>query len=164
MVPACWNKLANEVILRSGNNMKNTNAEKKLVGLLREAYDQRLRQVLSEIDVLDKEGNVIISKDLKVRHKKSGFEYTVDSVKQVGKDVQVVLRKPEVPRVEDPGAVGVIPATETGRKPEMIRDADLKKAAEPKSKLPPLPHEAQEDGSPVFVVDKKAFEKEYTVE
>ena len=147
--------------------MRNKSAEKKLVGLLREAYSQRLRQVLSEIDVLDKEGNVIISKDLKVRHKKSGFEYTVDSVKQVGKDVQVVLRKPEVPRVEDPGELGVIPNVMPAGKPEMIRDADLRKKVEPKkmsAKSPPLPHEDQDDASPVFVVDKKEFEKEYTVE
>lgn len=147
--------------------MRNRNAEKKLVGLLREAYGQRLRQVLSEIDVLDKEGNVIISKDLKVRHKKSGFEYTVDSVKQVGKDVQVVLRKPEVPRVEDQGEVGVIPDAGVGQL-EMIKDADLRKPPAPiaksKAKLPPLPHETQDDSSPVFVVDKKEFEKEYTVE
>ena len=147
-------------------NMRNRTAEKKLVGLLREAYSERLRQVLSEIDVLDKDGHVIISKDLKVRHKKSGFEYTVDSVKQVGKDVKVVLRKPEVPRVEDPGAVGVIPSAEPARKPEMIRDVDLRKKPEGKAsaKMPPLPHEMQADDSPVFIVDKKEFEKEYTVE
>jgi hypothetical protein len=155
--------------------MKNNIAEKKLVGLLREAYTQRLNRVLSEVDIVDKEGNVIISKDLKVRHKKSGFEYTVDSVQQAGKDIKVVLRKPEEPRVEDPGEAGVIPASTP--KQEMIQDADLRakmpsakmpRAKAPPAKqgpkMPPLPHEVPGDDSPVFVVDKKEFEKEYTVE
>ena len=148
--------------------MTNKTAEKKLVNMLREAYQDRLDKVLSEVDVTDKQGNVIISKDLKVRHKKSGFEYTVDSVKQAGKDIKILLRKPEAPRVEDPGETGIIPSA---REPGMIQDADLRKPAVQKQqapkagpKLPPFPHELSDDDSEVFVVDKKEFEKEYTVE
>ena len=35
---------------------------------------------LKELDVQDKAGNIVISPDLKVRHKDSQYEYTVDSV------------------------------------------------------------------------------------
>jgi hypothetical protein len=56
---------------------------------------------LKELDVQDKEGNIVISPDLKVRHKDSQYEYTVDSViKDDDKEIVVLLRLPEMPRVD----------------------------------------------------------------
>ena len=57
---------------------------------------------IRETDLKDKRGNLVISSGLKVRHKKSQFEYTVDSVVQdkSGK-VVVMLKKPEAPRFDN---------------------------------------------------------------
>lgn len=57
---------------------------------------------IRETDLKDKRGNLVISAGLKVRHKKSQFEYTVDSVVQdkSGKIV-VMLKKPDVPRFDN---------------------------------------------------------------
>ena len=56
---------------------------------------------IRETDIKDKRGNVVISPGLKVRHKKSQFEYTVDSVVQdkSGKIV-ILLRKPDAGRFD----------------------------------------------------------------
>ena len=35
---------------------------------------------MKDADVLDVQGNIVIATDLKVRHKDSQYEYTVDSV------------------------------------------------------------------------------------
>ena len=56
---------------------------------------------LRELDVQDKHGNIVISPDLKVRHKDSQFEYTVDSViKDDNDETVVLLRMPEEPRID----------------------------------------------------------------
>lgn len=56
---------------------------------------------LRETDVQDSEGRVVISPGLKVRHKDSQYEYTVDSVvsDDSGKHV-VILNLPEEPRFD----------------------------------------------------------------
>ena len=56
---------------------------------------------MKESDVQDSQGNIVIAPDLKVRHKESQYEYTVDSVVQdeQGKNV-VLLRFPEEPRFD----------------------------------------------------------------
>ncbi len=56
---------------------------------------------MNETDVKDSRGNVVISKGLKVRHKDSPFEYTVDSVLQEPDgEVTIMLASPEAPRFE----------------------------------------------------------------
>lgn len=56
---------------------------------------------LRETDVQDSDGRVVISPGLKVRHKKSQYEYTVDSVVKDDDDEHVVvLRLPEEPRID----------------------------------------------------------------
>lgn len=69
---------------------------------LLEAYEDRLRKSLAETDVVDKEGNILLTKDLKARDKASGYEYTVDTVKKVDGDVMIVLRAPDAPRFTPP--------------------------------------------------------------
>ena len=46
-----------------------------LVEKIRKVYTQVLLESLKEVDVVDTTGNVLISKDLKVVHKDSGYEY-----------------------------------------------------------------------------------------
>lgn len=52
-------------------------------------------------NVYDKNGNVLITKGLKVRHKKSGFIYTVQDVtKDNSGKIRIILRTPEMPRIK----------------------------------------------------------------
>ena len=75
--------------------------QKRIIELIREEYTNRLLQLevaakLAESEVSDPRGNILITKDLKVRHKESGYEYTVDHVDGDGDDMIIYLRKPEV--------------------------------------------------------------------
>ena len=118
--------------------------EKIATGLLYERYRRKLLEALSEVDVLDDQGNIIISKDLKVKHKDSGFEYTVDDVVDDNGNISIHLRDPEAPRIEDP------PGDETllGSPPsaDFLHEED---------------EESEEDT--VFVIDQSEFEKEYEI-
>ena len=59
--------------------------------------------MLDETDVKDEHGNVVIQPGLKVRHKESQFEYTVeDVVQEPGGEVTVILKMPEEPRFVPP--------------------------------------------------------------
>ena len=53
-----------------------------------------------EADVVDDDGRVLVSPGLKVRHKESQFEYTVDNVIQDDGEIKIVLALPEEPRFE----------------------------------------------------------------
>jgi len=112
----------------------------------RRVYTARLLEALKEVDVTDKEGNVLISKDLKVIHKDSGYEYTVDDVVDTSDGVKFLLRKPDQPRV-DPE-----PATTLLDELDSIVSTEISKAED--SDL--------EDGD-IFIVDQSSFEKEYEV-
>jgi len=58
-------------------------------------------QHIKEMDVKDPRGNIVISKGLKVRHIKSQFEYTVDSVMQEPSgDITIMLASPESARFD----------------------------------------------------------------
>ena len=119
------------------------------------AYRQRLLEALEETDVFDTRGNLVIGKDLKVRHKKSQFEYTVDDVYVDPKtgDVSITLRLPDQPRVD--------PVPEE----EVIVDAvdHSYVTVEPygQEEIQDVEYDTGEDV--VFVIDKKEFEKEYEV-
>ena len=51
--------------------------------ILLSEYKKRLKFFLKELDAYDDEGNVVLSQGLKVRHKESGFEYTVSGLIKV---------------------------------------------------------------------------------
>jgi hypothetical protein len=112
----------------------------------RKVYTARLLEALKEVDVVDKEGNVLISKDLKIVHKDSGYEYTVDDVVDTADGVKFLLRKPDQPRV-DPE-----PATTLLDELDSIVSSRMSKAEEGEL----------EDGD-IFIVDQSSFEKEYEV-
>ena len=86
--------------------MKNEN---KLVQIIREEYTHRILELfrenvkdIFEADMFDADGNQLLSHGLKVRHKKSGYEYTVDHTEGEGDNALVYLRHPESPRFKPP--------------------------------------------------------------
>jgi len=112
--------------------------------LLHARYKQRLLEAISEVDVVDDQGNIIIAKDLKVRHKDSGYEYTVDDVVDDAGAISVVLREPSEPRFEPAGSEALL-----GSPPNQQLDLNEDDAAE--------------EEEVVFIVDQAEFEKEYEV-
>ena len=80
-----------------------------MIQLIKEVYDERLLDLyresvrdLFEAEMFDELGNQLLSPGLKVRHKGSGYEYTVDHVEGEGENAVVFLRHPEVPRFKPP--------------------------------------------------------------
>ena len=130
-----------------------------LLEVFRSEYNGRLNEVISEVDVTDDDGNVILSPDLKVRHKDSGFEYTIDRVEGEDGDIKIHLRSPETPRVEPPAEEKSLlgePPTE-----DILGEQDpAPQAASVPAEVP----EDEESDEVVFVVDQSEFEKEYEVD
>ena len=149
----------------------NVKTEKVLKSIIREEYKKRLVEVLSEsviveADVFDKRGNQLLSPGLKVRHVESGFEYTVDSVDGDGDDVEIRLRKPEVPRFEPPNSqAGLIEfdATKVDYGRAMGKDPLGTISISPAKGKDPVTREKPDDNE-IVVVSKSEFEKEYEVD
>jgi hypothetical protein len=66
--------------------------------IMLEEYRSHLERLLSEIKVFDEKGKTILSPDLKVKHKDSGYIYTIDSVKGKKGSAFIALRPPDAPR------------------------------------------------------------------
>ena len=137
--------------------------ETEIIKLMRDVYHHRLVEAVNETEIFDKRGNMVIGKDLKVRHKDSQFEYTVDDVlKDTETDeIQIHLRLPEEPRFEKPPEDEdqmIVDKTDRS-KPEVLGEQEVESQASP-SKEPPL--ENSEDVE-IFVIDQEEFEKEYEV-
>jgi hypothetical protein len=145
--------------------------EGQVIQMMRDEYRRRLLETIGESDVFDTRGNNVLTPGLKIRHKDTNFEYTVDSIagEEEGKDVEISLKLPDEPRFEPP----VVP--EDGViNDEFLGELDLEKAdgslmTDPtqgdESELAPIPG-IQEPGSPdedIFVIDQEEFEKEYEV-
>lgn len=141
--------------------------EKQVVARMHAAYLRRLHEVLGETDVRDSRGNVVIQPGLKVRHKKTQLEYTVDSVgEDRSGDLVIRLRNPEEPRFEPSYGQKFVgeeapllsarpdPMAPVGLEPIEEPEVDLEKSAGPGI-------EGEEEVE--FVVDEKEFEKDYEV-
>ncbi len=164
--------------------------DQQIVNTMRRVYLQRLHEVIGETDVKDKRGNIVISPGLKVRHKKSQFEYTVSSVKKDPKSGSVVitLKSPELPRFTPRGGeefVGEETPLLTGMGDPVApvqsrREAPVAAEAKKSKKKRAVESENLEDqmavgaagktmpmdpagGETVFVVDEKEFKKDYEV-
>jgi len=149
-----------------------------LLDVLRHEYRQRLHEVMGESDVFDDRGNLILSPDLKVRHKKSGYEYTIAHVKgDKPGEVQIVLREPEEPRFDappegeevlgGPDELGALneddEVTADPRIPELLDpspEVDIDSRVQAVAALTDEPDEDEV----VFVIDQEEFEKEYEVD
>ena len=112
---------------------------------------------LTEIDVQDKVGNIVISPDLKVRHKDSQYGYTVDAVIEDEKGEPVVLlRMPDEPRIDtevSPPDPDLMADLQTG---EVLYEVDP-------SVVVYEPEKDDLSDSDLLAVPKEEFEKEYEV-
>ena len=134
-----------------------------LLEMFKKEYKQRINEVIGEADAFDDDGNMILSPDLKVRHKKSGLEYTIDKVEGDDGTLQIFLRSPESPRFE--------PAPETKeilgepREEEVLGEQDgvvQTVDSELASSIDALEPDPEEEV--VFVVDQSEFESDYEVD
>ena len=124
--------------------------ERKFINLIQKEYKSRLLEALSEVEIVDPQGNILISPDLKVRHKKSGYEYTVDNVIVKGEDdIEVVLRDPQDPRFVGPGSEELLGAPPDEKLNDLLDETDNQTDEEREETL--------------FVVNKKDFEEEYEI-
>ena len=128
-----------------------------LLEVFRNEYDIRLDEVIGEADVFDADGNAVISPDLKVRHKDSGYEYTIDKVEgEDGDEVKIYLRSPETPRVEPQ-------PEEKSLLGEPKRDGILGEQDPPSQTTDPE-EDPESTEEVLFVIDQAEFEKEYEVD
>ena len=128
--------------------LKDTNmsilTEGEIIRMMRDEYKKKLTEILDESDMMDDRGNMVFGKDLKVRHKDTQYEYTVDNVEEDPEsgDLAVTLNLPEEPRIEPPAS----------NDPLAIQQPDRYK----------LKNQDSADDE-VFIVDQEEFEKEYEV-
>lgn len=146
------------------------NTKTYLVDVLREEYTGRLTEVIGEVDLVDNAGNILVTPGLKVRHKSSGYEYTVAGVAGDGDNLRVKLRLPDEPRFEPPPeGEEILAGPDDLNEDEMISPESMGgvEAPEP-TNVAPLPASTQEieddETEVVFYVDEKDFEKDYEVD
>ena len=158
--------------------------ERKIIQLIREEYNSRIRKLyresardLLETDMFDDLGNQLLSPGLKVRHKKSGYEYTVDHVEGKGDNAVVYLRHPEVPRFKPPSSETQLQEgdeQEDDYQRVKVDQVDLKKVMGIEGEVNDIPSRSGVNSDPMYdakknisgsllKVTKKDFEKEYEV-
>lgn len=146
---------------------------KEIIGLMREAYEERLSSLLKEMEIYNSKGQLVLGKDLKVIHEPSGFVYTVRGVTGEPGTAKIVLRAPEEPRIEPSEKASDIvddmaDDLDDLKPSDVLEDAnpededeedkkDYGKKAYPSEKTPPQ----QDVGEVMFVIDQKEFEKHY---
>jgi hypothetical protein len=139
--------------------LKKQHTENELIREMRNIYRQRLVEAahgINEVEVHDKQGKIIISPGLKVRHKKSKFEYTVQGINAAAKTVS--LLSPETPRV----------TSKPSGSPEMkmLPDEELMTLMNSKIEIPVDLLHASEDGEQsdeILDVSFAEFTKNYEV-
>lgn len=147
--------------------------EAQVIRLMRDEYHRRLIETIDEAEMFDDKGNSLLSKGLKVRHKDSGLEYTVDSVegeKDSG-DVKVKLRLPDEPRFQPPSTPSSVISDETSPASFLGEiELDPNDLRDPQEIMPRAPTDDladdesfPEDEETEFVIDQEEFEKEYEV-
>lgn len=157
------------------------NNEQKMIQLIREEYTHRIKELykeskkdLVEADMFDKVGNQLLSPGLKVKHKKSGYEYTVDHVEGKGEEAIVYLRHPEVPRFKPPSSESQLQEGEEEIQRVKVNQVDLKKVMGVEGEVNNMPSRSGVNSDPLYdakknmsgsllKVTKKDFEKEYEV-
>ena len=127
--------------------------ESTLIESMRKTYYNRLIETIEESDVRSKDGKIVIQPGLKVRHKKSQYEYTVSDVEEnpASGEVTITLQSPEMARFEP---------TSSG---DVIAELDGETSIEDEVPLALPDEESSADEEEVFVVDEKEFEKDYEV-
>ena len=154
--------------------------ERRMVQLIKEEYSRRILKLfrenvkdIFEADMFDKEGNQLLSQGLKVRHKASGYEYTVDHVEGDGENATVFLRHPEAPRFK-PGSseAQLTEADEDEESRISVDQVDLAKVSDDEtldmqvaadSTQDPMDTMKQMGKGSLLKITKSEFEKEYEV-
>jgi len=146
--------------------------ETQVIQLMRDEYKRRLVETMGESDMFDSRGNNLLSPGLKVRHKDSNFEYTVDSVEGEEGDVQISLKLPDEPRFEPPGETAHAVIADD-REPGVLGEFDEAEIGipDPTGGHADELHAVPDDLAPgsvghddtVYVIDQEEFEKEYEV-
>ena len=114
---------------------------------------------LKEVDVKDKRGNLVISPGLKVRHKKSQFEYTVKKVlKGKGGDYVIMLSSPTKPRFRPATSKKVLSDVEPNLSMKYESDE-----TESMASYYEVPAKEKENPDDLLAVSQKEFEKDYEV-
>lgn len=155
--------------------------EQKIIQLIKEEYSKRLLEVyretvkdLFEADMFDELGNQLLSPGLKVRHKSSGYEYTVDHVEGEGENAVVFLRHPEVPRFKPPQQETQLTEADKDIERINVQKVDLKKIMGIEGEVNDLPMRKGVHNDPMYDMKKntassllkvshKDFKKEYEV-
>ena len=127
--------------------------ESKLISIIREEYTNRLATVgrainMLETDAFNERGDLLLSKGLKVRHKSSGYEYTVDHVEGQGDSAVIFLRHPEVPRFQPPAS----------------SDPLMEQEGEEQEDGPPILAKKSDEQIGLLRVSLEDFEKDYEVD
>ena len=127
--------------------------ESKLISIIREEYTNRLATVgrainMLETDAFNERGDLLLSKGLKVRHKSSGYEYTVDHVEGQGDPAVIFLRHPEVPRFQPPAS----------------SDPLMEQEGEEQEDGPPILAKKSDEQIGLLRVSLEDFEKDYEVD
>lgn len=113
---------------------------------------------LKELDVFDNQENIVISPDLKVRHKDSQYEYTVDSITKDEEGQTIVLL-----RLPDKARSGI--ETPPLEEPELMKDLGSGKVLYEVDPSIEIYEPSEEDVSDddLLAVPQEEFEKEYEV-
>ena len=142
-------------------------SEKKVIKLMQQEYQHRLNEACyKEIDIKGAEGNIIIKPGLKVRHKDSQYEYTVDDLVTDEKtgDILVRLKLPDESRFND---VSIKPQSQPFQKTNYFNNnknilGELDKEIYYKNPEDELESEIESEDV-IFVIDKDEFENDYEV-
>jgi hypothetical protein len=112
---------------------------------------------IRESDMTDKRNNIVISPGLKVRHKTSQFEYTVDSiVKDASGKIVVLLRNPDVSRF------GTVDKDKKSTLPNKGPNDNVIYEADPIDDFSTSYYEPEEESDDdLIAVPADKFEKEY---
>lgn len=123
---------------------------------------------LFETDIEDAHGNIVIQKDLKVRHKGSQLEYTVEDVIDSGGEPQIILRLPEEPRFDSNQGQDKMIVSKKSANKEVIYEYEISSdgsdyyfPAEEEETIEPV--DPSEEPTEMISVSKEEFEKEYEV-
>ena len=127
--------------------------------MFRREYSARLNEVMGEADAFDEDGNMILSPDLKVRHKKSGLEYTIDNVEGEDGKLQITLRSPESPRFEPAPEMRDILGEPKDE--EILGEQEVQPPVDDVEAV--IDAQSDEPEEVLFVIDQSEFEKDYEV-
>ena len=149
-----------------------------LLEIMRTEYRRRLREAVNEVDIFDDRDNMVLGKGLKVRHKETQLEYTIDDVfEDPDGKVMIRLNLPEDPRFDPPPSDEVISDSPPVAPHPVLGEDDLltlpdgpiddglaaPEAEEIPADTPTGLTPGEEAATEYIVIDKEEFEKEYEV-